>query len=78
VQNWYEKYMNYFDSTLKILPKTKPITFMGHSQGGAIATIAASVAYQRGYSVANIYTFGAPSAPCLGASQPHLFRSQRK
>jgi len=36
------------------------VAFAGHSQGGAIATIAAAEFWHRGYDVPWVYTFGSP------------------
>ena len=38
----------------------RDIAFSGHSQGGAIAILAAAHFYQRGHGVPAVYTFGSP------------------
>lgn len=47
---------------LATLPKTLPIVLTGHSQGGAVAKLAAADLAERGYDIAAVVTFGAPPA----------------
>ena len=47
----------------------KPLTITGHSQGGAIAAIAAAVLPLNGFPVSEAYTFAAPHPGDYGFSQ---------
>ncbi len=43
-----------------ILSGHRSVVFAGHSQGGAIAGLAASYFHQRGHTIPEVYTFGSP------------------
>lgn len=48
------------DSVAGIVTQTAPLSFMGHSMGGAMAVLVAAKLLARGYLARSVYTFGCP------------------
>lgn len=58
-KGYYQEALQALQGLKPYLSKDKPIVIIGHSLGGAVGHLLASILYLEGYSV-HLYTFGAP------------------